>query len=101
MPSSTSLNVLDSEDVTLKASFSPLLLTINLVLRVLSYLAPERTLEASEFDYASINIEMRFSPWIQFQTILLSVYISSFYLCRLSVVLIFSLFLFASHKGNI
>ena len=63
MPSSTSLNVLDSEDVTLKASF-------NLVPRVLSYLAPERTLEASEFDYASINIEMRFSPWIQFQTIL-------------------------------
>ena len=62
MPSSTSLNVLDSEDVPLKASFSPLLLTINLVLRVLSYLAPERTLGASEFDSASINIEMRLSP---------------------------------------
>ena len=101
MPSSTSLNVLDTEDVTLKASFSPLLLTINLVPRVLSYLTPERTLEASEFDY--VNTEMRFSPWIQFQTILfvISVYIASVYLCRLSVVLIFSLFLFASHKGNI
>ena len=101
MPSSTSLNVLDSEDVTLKASFSPLLLTINLVPRVLSYLAPERTLETSEFDY--VNTEMRFSPWIQFQTILfvISVYIASVYLCRLSVVLIFSLSLFASHKGNI
>ena len=32
---------------------------------------------------------------------LLSLYIASVYLCRLSVVLIFSLFLFASYKGNI
>ena len=70
MPSSTSLNVLDSEDITLKASFFPLLLTIYLLSKVLSYLASERTLEASEFDYASINIEMRFSPWSQFHSIL-------------------------------